>query len=366
MIGIKTSIELPMAHSLYRGAYSGLCVGNVYRDEDSDGHKNRYDLGTGVMPIQHGHNNIVTISLSLDDSDLNKDGMVLDFKAFKKELHKHFDKYDHSLLMTPDNPLMEVYKKNFKDHGIVFHRTRLFPIGENPTSEVLSMYWWYELYFLFSAKLGVNIEKLSVEYEETSHNSCTYSNDDTSSEIGVAFAGVYKLQNNKTGKIYIGQSANVIRRWTQELLRETDTVSNELKEAIANSELDDWDVSILERVVDLSELKEREKYWIEFFDATNPEIGYNVQGGDPNTTFEKGYSIDDWKQDARSNNAEAIKTWKENHPGARRESDRKYENTPCKDPITGETVTLTCLRARMKKHRDIYVNCPSAYKCKIN
>ena len=47
MYKIETTIELPIAHCLYRGAYSGLCCGNVYRDKSSDGEKERYDTAGG-------------------------------------------------------------------------------------------------------------------------------------------------------------------------------------------------------------------------------------------------------------------------------------------------------------------------------
>ena len=43
MFTLSTKIELPIAHCLYRGAYSGLCCGNVYRDMSNDGVKERYD-----------------------------------------------------------------------------------------------------------------------------------------------------------------------------------------------------------------------------------------------------------------------------------------------------------------------------------
>lgn len=172
MYTIETFLELPIAHCLYRGAYSGLCCGNVYRDKGQcDGKDDRYDLGDKVFPILHGHNYLITIKVSSEE--LDKNGMVVDFKKMKKILHNYFDQYDHSMILTPDNPLVEVYKKNFKENGIDFERSRLFVWDENPTAEYMSKYWHDEVLKLFE-KEGLKIEKVTVKVEETLHNAITY------------------------------------------------------------------------------------------------------------------------------------------------------------------------------------------------
>lgn len=176
MYKLKTNIELPIAHCLYRGAYSGLCCGNVYRDMKNDGTKERYDLGDKVLPILHGHNYIVTITV--ESENLDKNNMVIDFKQLKKVIHEYFDQYDHSMILTPDNPLVEVYKKNFAENGIDFERSRLFVWPENPTAEYMSKYWQDCLTGLINRELFNNdacsIDSLTVEVEETIHNSVTY------------------------------------------------------------------------------------------------------------------------------------------------------------------------------------------------
>lgn len=176
MYKLKTNIELPIAHCLYRGAYSGLCCGNVYRDMKNDGTKERYDLGDKVLPILHGHNYIVTITV--ESENLDKNNMVIDFKQLKKVIHEYFDQYDHSMILTPDNPLVEVYKKNFEENGIDFERSRLFVWPENPTAEYMSKYWHDCLSGLINRELlnnnACSIDSLTVEVEETIHNSVTY------------------------------------------------------------------------------------------------------------------------------------------------------------------------------------------------
>lgn len=175
MYKISTYLELPIAHCLYRGAYSGLCCGNVYRDKGQcDGKEDRYDLGDKVLPILHGHNYNITIDLY--SNKLDENGMVVDFKKMKKILHQYFDQYDHSMILTPDNPLVNIYRKNYEENGIDFERSRLFVWDENPTAEYMAKYWTEIVTNLFK-KEGLNVEKVSLIVEETSHNSVTYEED---------------------------------------------------------------------------------------------------------------------------------------------------------------------------------------------
>lgn len=128
----------------------------------------------GEYPTLFGHNYNITINLYSNKLDENR--MVVDFKKMKKILHTYFDQYDHSMILTPDNPLVEVYKKNFKENDIDFERSRLFVWDENPTAEYMSKYWHDEVLKLFE-KEGLKIEKVAVKVEETSHNSVTYEED---------------------------------------------------------------------------------------------------------------------------------------------------------------------------------------------
>lgn len=171
MYNIETNIELPIAHCLYRGAYSGLCCGNVYRDMTNDGQKERYDLGDKVFPIIHGHNYVVTVSLMSNELDNN--GMVVDFKKLKKIIHEEMDQYDHSMILTPDNPLVDAYKKNFEENGVDLERSRLFIWSENPTAEYMAKKWYNDLKFAFALN-RITVDKLIVTVEETSHNSVSY------------------------------------------------------------------------------------------------------------------------------------------------------------------------------------------------
>ena len=102
MYKISTHIELPIAHTL-DGAYSGLCCGNVYRDKKNDSEQDRYDLNDLVLPILHGHNYFVTITLQC--KDVINNNMVIDFKEMKKIVKNYFDQFDHAMILKKGNPL---------------------------------------------------------------------------------------------------------------------------------------------------------------------------------------------------------------------------------------------------------------------
>lgn len=90
------------------------------------------------------------------------------------------------------------------------------------------------------------------------------------------FPGIYKLENRNTGKIYVGRSKNIRNRLLQQ---QTTLSSPSLGEAILEHGWNVFDVTILERVDDVSLLSDRELYWIEKLDANNPVVGYNTEVG---------------------------------------------------------------------------------------
>lgn len=91
--------------------------------------------------------------------------------------------------------------------------------------------------------------------------------------------GIYKYENKDNGKIYIGRSTNIIRRKWEHLHNPSpysyfDQVLNKIGE-------DKFTFEILEECKE-SELKEKEKYWIKFYNCCvidNREKGYNLTHG---------------------------------------------------------------------------------------
>lgn len=166
MFTLSTYIELPIAHRL-PGAYSGLCVGNVSRDEKEVFPKDNFGL-------VHGHNYNITFKVSTNV--LNEDFMVLDFKKIKKIIHEEMDKYDHSLILKEGDLLIDFYKSEYLKRDIDINITRLFIWKEAPTAEYMS-YYWYKIFMNRFKEVGLDICKLEITVEETSHNSVTYTED---------------------------------------------------------------------------------------------------------------------------------------------------------------------------------------------
>lgn len=92
---------------------------------------------------------------------------------------------------------------------------------------------------------------------------------------------VYKLTNNINGKIYVGSTTkrSVEERWGRKLNKKGGFL---IVSAIKIYGYENFSSEIIE-VVDGNEelLRERESYWTEVLDSTNPDIGYNSQ--DPST-----------------------------------------------------------------------------------
>lgn len=141
----SNSVKLHISHCLYKGAYSGLCCGNVYRDKGSnDSINDRYDLETKAYPIIHGHTYKITVK------SLNKEAVEESLKYLK-------DSYNNYTILTDDNPLVETFPKN-----------RLIIWNINPTAEYMAKKWYQDLNQKFDNQI------VSVIVEETSHNSVEY------------------------------------------------------------------------------------------------------------------------------------------------------------------------------------------------
>lgn len=113
--------------------------------------------------------------------------------------------------------------------------------------------------------------------------------------------GIYKITNNINGKVYIGKSIHIKRRWSEHKADINDTTKqNHLYRAFRKYGLENFTFEIIELCQeDNNILSEKEKYWINFYNSY--ENGYNeTRGGDglfkynPLDIFElwdSGYSI---------------------------------------------------------------------------
>lgn len=94
--------------------------------------------------------------------------------------------------------------------------------------------------------------------------------------------GIYKITNVINGKIYIGQSRCISKRWKNHKIAAYN--SNDkgyeypLYRAIRKYGIDNFDFSILENC-SIEQLDEREIYWINYYSSNNYNYGYNNDCG---------------------------------------------------------------------------------------
>ena len=90
--------------------------------------------------------------------------------------------------------------------------------------------------------------------------------------------GIYQIKNEVTGKVYIGQSNDINRRWTEHKSRAFDPNNNcyhkPLYLSMRKYGLEVFTLTILEEC-SLEELNEREAYYIQQYNSLVPN-GYNV------------------------------------------------------------------------------------------
>ena len=94
-------------------------------------------------------------------------------------------------------------------------------------------------------------------------------------------SGIYKI-NFPNGKIYVGLSVHIKTRIRNHKTKDYKE-HPELPISRAIQKYGISDVDILEEIPadNRNLLQEREKYWIQYYDSTNPDIGYNLsKGGD--------------------------------------------------------------------------------------
>lgn len=90
-------------------------------------------------------------------------------------------------------------------------------------------------------------------------------------------SGIYKIVNKINGKYYIGSAKNfrVRYRCHKSLLNRNKHYSKHLQNSWNKHGSENFEFIVLE-YVDLDKYIEREQYWIDFYQATNDEFGYNL------------------------------------------------------------------------------------------
>lgn len=97
---------------------------------------------------------------------------------------------------------------------------------------------------------------------------------------------IYKITNLLNNKIYIGQCKSPKDRFSRHLNdAEHKRLHTHLAQAIRRYGRNNFKFEIIEEVQP-QKINEREKYWIAFYQSTNPSIGYNMtNGGEDTNTY---------------------------------------------------------------------------------
>lgn len=92
--------------------------------------------------------------------------------------------------------------------------------------------------------------------------------------------GIYKIVNNINGKIYIGQSVEIEKRWKRHIneLNRLVHKNKHLERAWIKYGQDNFSFEIIE-VCKKEELDSKERYWIKYYSSNDYNCGYNQDSG---------------------------------------------------------------------------------------
>ena len=93
-------------------------------------------------------------------------------------------------------------------------------------------------------------------------------------------SGIYVIKNHVSGKVYVGQSANLKRRFSthKRQLRKGEHYNTHLQSAFIKYGEKAFTIEVLCEC-ERSELDDLECYYIDKYDSTNPKKGYNKRSG---------------------------------------------------------------------------------------
>ncbi len=91
-------------------------------------------------------------------------------------------------------------------------------------------------------------------------------------------SGIYTITHIDSGRVYVGSATNIYTRWNyhRSSFRTGKHCTPYLKNAWDKYGETAFRFDIIERVQDKSNLIEREQYWIDFYNASDRECGFNI------------------------------------------------------------------------------------------
>lgn len=88
---------------------------------------------------------------------------------------------------------------------------------------------------------------------------------------------IYAVRNKRNGKMYIGMSSDIESRIRAHFvdLRRGGGCCQAMREDAKNGSITDWEFYCLESKLTKQEARERESYYIAYYETRNPAKGYN-------------------------------------------------------------------------------------------
>ena len=86
------------------------------------------------------------------------------------------------------------------------------------------------------------------------------------------YSGIYIITNTINDKVYVGQAQDLYIRTKHHILDERNPL---LKKAFKKYGLDKFTINVLEKC-EIEKLDDREQYWMDYYEVTNRDKGYNI------------------------------------------------------------------------------------------
>lgn len=122
---------------------------------------------------QHIHGHSYNWEVAVSALQLDKRGMVLDFKDLKELMKRHIFKYDHALILSSEDPLanMDIHIEDILVSPLG-NPPRLYVMDFNPTAENLAAHVFSKIQFdLVGTGLTVDYVKV---WETANSHACQY------------------------------------------------------------------------------------------------------------------------------------------------------------------------------------------------
>ena len=167
---------------------------------------------------------------------------------------------------------------------------------------------------------------------------------------------IYKIYNNINSKIYIGKTVNNATKHFKEHCFQINN-GTAIHNAMKKYGIENFFIEVIEdNIFDKEILSEREKYWINFYNALTP-YGYNIASGGEGGNGTHAKNLEKWRKennDIFQNNIEKLIEWQKLNPEKVKENNIQAAKT--RKQRYGNELTKKANESTRKKVRCIETN----------